>query len=105
MKKKMFNPITRCQTKGVNELLSDEIKNFLWNHIDDLNMKMELDYLQVFEFRVVESDLIIEHRQEIPVYKKKHILKSNDLIYRLNGVKVFVVDNYNYSIMMLSTEY
>lgn len=105
MMRKMFNPITRCQTKGIEGLLSDQIKSFLWNNIDELNMKIELDYLQVFEFRVVGSDLTIEHRQEIPMYKKKFLLNGIDSVHRFNGIIVFVVDNYDYSIMMLANEY
>ena len=103
--RKMFNPITRCQTKGIEELLNNDIKNILWNFIDELNFKMELDYLQVFKFSVKKSHLIIEHRQEIPEYKKKHVLKGVDLIFKLNNITVFVVDNYIYSTMMLATEY
>lgn len=105
MKKKLFNPLTRCQTKGVKVLLNQDIINILWNYIDKLNKYGELDYLQVFEFKVIKNKLVVEHRQEVPHYKRKYIISDVNIIYNLNKVIVFVIDNNDYSIMMLSDEY
>lgn len=105
MKKKIFNPLTRYQTKGVECLLSQDIINILWSYIDELNKSRELDYLQVFEFKVIKNKLAIEHRQEVPYYKTKYVINDVNIIYNLNKVIVFVIDNGDYSIMMLSNEY
>ena len=73
--------------------------------IDKLNEEgKELDYLQVFKIRKCEEGIVIEHSQEVPEYKEKYVLALDDI--EVNGsIKVFVIDDNEYSTMMLSEEY
>lgn len=103
--KKLFNPLTRFQTNGVKVYLPQIVINFIWERVDDLASNKEVDYLQVFQFRIKKNILIIEHRQEAPKYKKIYKLSKADQIHNLNGKIVYVIDDYDYCVMMLSDEY
>lgn len=105
MNRKLFNPLTRFNTIGIDVWLPREIKSLIWKKIDELNINNGIDYLHVFEFKVKNNCLIVEHRQEVPQYRKKYIISDIDNIHRLNGIIIFVVDDYDYSMMMLSSEY
>ena len=64
----------------------------------------ELDYLQVFKIRKCEEGIVIEHSQEVPEYKEKYVIDLENI--EVNGnIKVFVIDDYEYSTMMLAEEY
>jgi len=105
MNRKLFNPLTRIQTRGIKYNLSKELINFIWGKIDELNSIKVIDYLQVFEFRVKKNTLVIEHRQEVPKFKKKYILSNFNNIHKYDYMKIFVIDDFDYSIMMLASEY
>lgn len=81
----------RYLTRGVSEEISLEIQILLWSMIGKIKIKK--DYLQVFE---------IEHRQEIPKYKKEHVVVNTGINSK---AKIFVIDDGEYSTMMLSSEY
>ncbi len=105
MERKLFNPLTRTHTKGVEYCISQEIINYLWSMIDDLSMIKKIDYLQIFYFKIKRNNLVIEHRQEVPRYRKKYTFTHLNEVYRYRGLKVYIIDDYDYSIMMLSSEY
>ena len=86
----MFNK-ERYLTRGISNEIPLEIQILLWSMIDKLNVKK--DYLQVFE---------IEHRQEVPKYKSDIVVKNVGISSK---VKIFVIDDGEYSTMMLSSEY
>ena len=66
-----------------------------------LNVKK--DYLQVFEIEPIDANLLkIEHRQEVPKYKSDIVVKNVGISSK---VKIFVIDDGEYSTMMLSSEY
>lgn len=66
-------------------------------------VKVKKDYIQVFEMEPLNSNLLkIEHRQEVPKYKKEIIVRNVGVNYK---VKLFVIDDGKYSTMMLSEEY
>ena len=51
----------RHLTKGVNQSISLELQIFMWSCID--NLKVEKDYLQVFNLSVVNGIQRVEHKQ------------------------------------------
>ena len=105
MEKKLFNPLTRIHTKGIDYRVSQDIITHIWSMIDELSESKKLDYLHVFNFRIKRNNLVIEHKQEVPKYRRKHTITNLSEIYKYNGMKVYVIDDYDYSIMMLASEY
>ena len=96
----MFNK-ERYLTRGVSNEIPLEIQILLWSMIDGLNVKK--DYLQVFEIEPMDVKLLkIEHRQEVPKYKKEIIVRNRGI---KSKIKLFVIDEGDYSTMMLSEEY
>ncbi|MFR2797455.1 DUF960 family protein [Romboutsia timonensis] len=96
----MFNK-ERYLTRGVSNEIPLEIQILLWSMIDGLNVKK--DYLQVFEIEPMDVNLLkIEHRQEVPRYKKEIVVINVGISSK---VKIFVIDDGVYSTMMLSSEY
>lgn len=101
----MFKKENRYVTRGANEKLDLRLQLILWNMIDKLNEEgKELDYLQVFRIRKCEEGVVIEHSQEVPEYKEKYVLTLGDIEIE-ETIKVFVIDDYVYSTMMLAEEY
>lgn len=91
----------RYLTRGVSEEIPLEIQILLWSMI--VGIKIKKDYLQVFKIEPIKNRLLkIEHRQEIPKYKKEHVVVNTGINSK---VKIFVIDDGEYSIMMLSSEY
>ena len=89
----------RYLTKGVNQSISLELQIFMWSCID--NLKVEKDYLQVFNLSVVNGIQRVEHKQEVPEYKNTYyVLVSNPV-----DAKIFVIDDGEYSTMLLAEEY
>lgn len=101
----MFKKESRYITRGANEKLDLRLQLILWSMIDKLNEEgKELDYLQVFNIRKYEEGIVIEHSQEVPEYKEKYVLTSEDI--EIEGIKkVFVIDSGDYSTMLLAEEY
>lgn len=91
----------RYLTKDVSKKIPLEIQVLLWSMISE--MKIKKDYLQVFEIEPIKNNLLkIEHRQEIPKYKKEVVVVNTGINFK---VKIFVIDDGEYSTMMLSDEY
>ena len=91
----------RYLTIEVSNEIPLEIHILLWSMIDELNVKK--DYLQVFEIDPIGINLLkIEHRQEVPKYKKEIIVRNRGI---KSKIKLFVIDEGDYSTMMLSEEY
>ena len=97
----MFKKESRYITRGANEKLDLRLQLIIWSMIDKFNEESkELDYLQVFKIR----KCVIEHSQEVPEYKEKYVIDLENI--EVNGsIKVFVIDDYKYSTMMLAEEY
>ena len=102
----MFNIDKKYITIGIKEQIGIDIQLFMWNEIEKrINLKKELDYLQVFNISIIDKDkgiVKIEHTQEIPEYKKTSIIKSKEV---RNNLKVFVILEAEYATMLLATEY
>ncbi len=91
----------RYLTRGVSKEIPLEIQILLWSMIGEIKIKK--DYLQVFEIEPIKNSLLkIEHRQEIPKYKKEHVVVNTGINSK---VKICVIDDGEYSTMMLSSEY
>ncbi|MEN7555061.1 DUF960 family protein [Clostridioides difficile] len=89
--------LTRCVSKEIPL----EIQILLWSMIGEIKIKK--DYLQVFEIEPIKNGLLkIEHRQEIPKYKKEIVVVNTGINSK---VKIFVIDDGEHSIMMLGREY
>ena len=102
----MFNKNNRYMTRGIKEALDISLQMMLWKMVDDLkeSKEIELDYLQVFKIRRSSKELIIEHTQEVPEYKKIYTFnKLSSLVEE--DLKIFIIDENDYNIMLLAEEY
>ncbi|HAT4307274.1 TPA: DUF960 domain-containing protein [Clostridium perfringens] len=101
----MFEKESRYITRGTNKKLDLRLQLILWSMIDKLNEEdKELDYLQVFKIRKCEKGIVIEHSQEVPEYKEKYVIDLENIEVN-STIKVFVIDDDEYSTMMLAEEY
>lgn len=66
----MFKQQNRYISRQANEIVPVEIQILMWNIIDELKSKIELDYLQIFRLKKKEDMVIVEHEQEVPQYKE-----------------------------------
>ena len=102
----MFNIDKKYMTIGIKEEIGIDIQLFMWNEIEKrINLKKELDYLQVFNISIIDKDkgiVKIEHTQEVPEYKKTLIIKSKCV---KSNLKVFVILEAEYATMLLASEY
>jgi len=102
----MFNN-KRYITRGVSESISESLQLAVWNFIDLLKLKenLELDYLQVFELRFISSNSTlnqeITHSQEVPPYKKIYLISTTNPV----NAKIYVIDDVDHSTMLLAEEY
>lgn len=89
----------RYLTRGVSNYIPLELQIFMWQCID--NLKVEKDYLQVFNLSVVNGIQKVEHKQEVPKYQNTYsVLVSNPV-----DAKIFVIDDGEHSTMLLAEEY
>ena len=102
----MFNIDKKYMTIGIKENLGIDIQLFIWSEIEKrINLKEDVDYLQVFNIKIVDeiNDIVeIEHTQEIPKYKNISVIKSKGV---KNNLKVFVILEAEYATMLLASEY
>lgn len=96
----MFNG-QRYLTKGVQEQVSIPLQVTLWLMIE--NLKIEADYLQIFEIEQISDNQIkITHRQEEPQFESVTV-KSGKIASA--HLKIYVIDDQDYSTMLLADEY
>ena len=89
-------------TQGVSSEVSIEIQLILWVMIDDLILTdIEIDYLQVFRLSNQDGQQKIVHSQEQPHYKNEVFILAENPV----SAKIFVIDNGEYTTMMLAEEY
>ena len=100
----LFNKNKRYVSRQANEIVPIEIQILIWNMIDNLNSKIELDYLQIFRIKEKEDRVIIEHEQEVPPYKEQYEIKGNNISIE-HDIKIYVIDSTDYSTMILAEEY
>ena len=101
----MFKKDSRYITRGANESLDLRLQVILWSMIDKLKEDgRKLDYLQVFNIRKYQGKIVIEHTQEVPRYREKYVLDLTDIGIN-ESIKVFIIDDNDYSTMLLAEEY
>lgn len=66
--------------------------------------KIKVDYLQVFKIRRNKNELIIEHTQEVPEYKKVYLFNNLGSLIE-EDLKIFIIDENEYNIILLAEEY
>ena len=88
-------------TRGIQARIPVEIRIAMWGMIGDIPNEKR-DYLQVFNLTWNNGKLTIKHSQEIPMYENTVTLDSS----HANGEeKIFVIDDGDYSTMLLAEEY
>lgn len=95
----MFNN-SRCATRGINAEIPLALQLILWKMIDEMEVAQK-DYLQVFTLCSENGKQKIIHEQEQPDYRKEYIFSSDYLI----NEKIYVIDDGDYSTMLLWEEY
>ena len=90
---------SRYLTRGIQAEIPFELQLVMWSCIDELPDPK--DYLQVFRFSVSEGKQLLSHEQEEPEYKKEYVLNTDTHITQ----KVYVIDDGDYSTMLLAEEY
>ena len=95
----------RYVTQGISLEIPEEIQLALWIKIDNLrrNNIIELDYLQVFKLSEHNGEQRIIHIQEQPEYHNDILIKFT--CESVKKAKIFVIDDGNYTTMMLASEY
>jgi len=94
----MFNN-QRYLTKGVQTEIPIELQLFMWGCID--RMSEPKDYLQMFTFEAVGILQHITHKSEQPEYCMNYFIPYDKPI----TAKVYVIDDGDYSTMLLVSEY
>lgn len=89
----------RYITRGVQSDIPIELQIFMWSCINALPETK--DYLQVFRLSSFKGKQKIIHEQEQPEYKKEYLLSLDKPV----NEKVYVIDDGNYSTMLLAEEY
>lgn len=91
----------RYLTRGIQARIPVEIQLVMWGMIGDISNEKR-DYLQVFNLTWNNGKLIIKHSQEVPMYESTVTFDST----HTNGEeKIFVIDDGDYSTMLLAEEY
>ena len=91
----------RYLTREVADIVPVEIQLLMWKLIEELKVKK--DYLQVFELIPIEDDVVkIIHRQEIPEFTCEMVIKNKNVKEKM---KIFVIDDIEFSTMMFSNQY
>jgi len=101
----LFGKENRYVSREANLLIDIRLQLIIWNLIDELKDKKEVDYLQIF--RISKEDnkkIIIEHEQEVPKYKEKYFIELSDIEITI-AIKIYVIDSVEYSTMILVSEY
>ncbi len=91
----------RYITREVSDRVPVEIQILMWNLVEEI--EGEKDYLQVFEVIPNGSEFVeITHKQEIPETTSNYIVKNVGIETEM---KLYIIDNGEYSTMMFSHEY
>lgn len=86
-------------TRGISENIPLEIQLILWDMV--LSMPVKKDYLQIFDLSTNENILTIKHSQKAPPYEK--IYKF--IVLEPINEKIYIIDDGDYSTMLLADEY
>ena len=91
----------RYLTREVADRVPVEIQILMWELVEKIDG--ERDYLQVFELIPNGREFVeIIHKQEIPEFTFSYIIKNVGIETKM---KLYIIDNGQYSTMMFSHEY
>lgn len=91
----------RYLTRGIRDQIDINIQVAMWRMIE--NLKCEVDYLQIFEIEQMRDNQVrITHSQEEPEYKSETVMTG---IVKSNHIKIYIIDDSEYSTMLLASEY
>ena len=90
----------RYLTRGVQSEIPLKLQIFMWECIDAL--PSECDYFQVFELENLGGLQKIHHFSEQPEYSMQYFIP---VIKNAVTAKVYVIDDGDYSTMLLAEEY
>ena len=91
----------RYLTREVADRVPIEMQMLMWNLVEEI--EVEKDYLKIFELIPNSSEFVeIVHKQEIPEFTFNYIVKNFGLEAKM---KLYIIDNGDYSMMMFSHEY
>jgi hypothetical protein len=92
-------------TERVQYEIGQLVQMYLWECIDRLKEQMTMDYLQIFDLKILPSGIqVVTHSMEQPFYRQAHYLVDMP-IQSLIQKKIFVIDEEQYVTMMLAEEY
>ena len=102
----MFKKDNRYVTRGVNEEVDIRLQIILWSMIDKLKDKgnVELDYLQIFKIRKEGKKIVINQSQEVPEHSCTYEVEIEDIQID-NMIKLYVIDNEEYSTIIFPEDY
>ena len=99
----MFNN-KRYITIGIEREIPLWLMYYMWNRVDVIckRLKENMDYLQIFKLSTNNGELLIEHTQEQTPLNECIRIK-----YQGNSInqKIYVIDDEEYSTMLLAEEY
>ena len=88
-------------TREVADRVPIEMQMLMWNLVEKI--EVEKDYLQIFELIPNSSEFVeIVHKQEIPESTFNYRVKNCGIETKM---KLYIIDNGDYSMMMFSHEY
>ena len=90
----------RLITIGVCTEIPDILQEMMWIMVDQMK---DPDYLQVFELMDTNDGVLIVHSQEEPPYE--NTVKVGYTVELGFRQKVYVIDDEDYSTMLLAEEY
>ncbi|MDR3562196.1 MAG: DUF960 family protein [Negativicutes bacterium] len=89
-------------TSGVMRQVPPDVQRYLWHLIDRMQAEVKPDYLQVFELQKGDrTGQKLVHSQEVPAYRAEYVF---DNVARPLLIKVYVIDDGEYSTMLLPEE-
>lgn len=90
----------RYITREVADKVPIEMQLPMWDFVERI---VEKDYLQIFEFTPKENGIVeVMHKQEIPEFTYTYKIKNVGI---KNKMKLYMIDNGEYSTLMFSHEY
>lgn len=90
----------RYLTREVADRVPIDIQLLMWDLVQQVEEK---DYLQIFELTPKGSEIVeIVHKQEIPEVTSIYKIKNNEIKSKM---KLYMIDNGEYSTLMFSHEY
>ncbi|SEV93549.1 DUF960 family protein [[Clostridium] fimetarium] len=106
MEKMFGNNKKRYITRGVESKIPLKWQIQIFESIDEMQGKIELDYLQIFEMKQESKNgvkmQVIKHSQEQPKYIK--IMEFKTMNECIEG-KIYVIDDGSNIVMLLASEY